>query len=42
MVTENIVKKKMGRPRKDENTRLTRKQELFVKEFLSNDGFLTK
>ena len=42
MVTENIVKKKMGRPRKDENTRLTRKQELFVKEFLTNDGFLTK
>jgi len=42
MATEIVPKKKMGRPRKDENTRLTRKQELFVKEFVTNDGFLTK
>ena len=32
----------MARPRKNENTQLTRKQERFVKEFVTNDGFLTK
>jgi len=32
----------MARPRKNENTPLTRKMELFVKEFVTNDGFLTK
>ena len=32
----------MARPRKNENTQLTRKQERFVKEFVTNDGFLIK
>ena len=32
----------MARPRKNENTPLTRKMERFVKEFVTNDGFLTK
>ena len=32
----------MARPKKNANTQLPRNQERFVKEFVTNDGFLTK
>ena len=35
------VKKKAGRPRATKAQPLTRKQELFVKELVSNDGQIT-
>ena len=42
MKTEEKPLKKKGRPRLTENTQLTRLQERFVKEFVTNDGSLTK
>lgn len=37
-----VTKNKGGRPRKTAETPLTRRQELFVKEFVANDGMITK
>ena len=37
-----VVKKSRGRPRKSIETPLTPKQEKFVKEFVANDGMITK
>jgi len=39
---ENQPKRALGQPRVTEDKKLTRKQELFVKELVSNDGTITK